>query len=86
MKDLRNPKQIRDLQTKGLFTPSGSGSEREKYQSTSKKKIKEQKCIPVGCVPSAAVAVSWGGGGGSAQGVSARPPPPPCCEQNHRQV
>ena len=83
MKDLRNPKQIRDLQTKGLFTPSGSGSEREKYQSTSKKKIKEQKCIPLGCVPSAAVAVSWGGRGVLPKGCL---PDPPRCEQNHRQV
>ena len=24
--------------------------------------INEQECIPVGCIPSAAVAVSWGGG------------------------
>ena len=23
--------------------------------------VKKQECIPVGCVPSAAVAVSWGG-------------------------
>ena len=31
----------------------------------------EQECIPIGCVPSAAVAVCWWGGGGSvsAQGV-----------------
>ena len=43
MKDLRNPKQIRDLQTKGLFTPSGSGSEREKYQKYKQKKRSKNK-------------------------------------------
>ena len=39
-------------------------------------KIKEQECIPVGCVPSAAVVVYWVGGclpgGMFAQGVSAQ--------------
>ena len=29
----------------------------------------EQESIPVGCVPSAAVAICWGGGGSSVRGV-----------------
>ena len=39
------------------------------------KSEKKQECIPVGCVPSAAVAVCWGGvclGGGVCPGVSAQ--------------
>ena len=32
------------------------------------KTISQQECIPVGCLPSTAVAVSGGGGGGSGQG------------------
>ena len=47
--------------------------------------IEEQECIPVGCVQSVAVVVSWGGGGGICLGVSARQPPLPR-EQNDRQV
>ena len=31
-----------------------------------------QECIPVGCVPSTAVAVCWMGGGVSVRGLSAR--------------
>ena len=45
----------------------------------------QQECIPVGCVPSAAVAVCWGGGvcpgGGVSQHALGQAPPPPC-EQN----
>ena len=33
---------------------------------------RKQECIPVGCVPSAAVAVSWGGRCLPRQGVSAQ--------------
>ena len=52
----------------------------------------KQECIPVGCVPSAAVAVCWGGGwpgGVSAQVVSASMHwgrPLPHCEQNDWQT
>ena len=47
------------VKSKGLFTPSKSGNESEKDQGTNKK-ITEQEGIPVGCVPSIAVAVSEG--------------------------
>ena len=49
-------------------------------------KYVKQECIPVGCVPSAAVAVCWGGGfypggvcpgeGGVSQHVLGQTPPP----------
>ena len=51
--------------------------------------LEKQECIPVGCVPTASVAISWGGGvswGGGGGGLcpdtlqvdtpSIRPPPP----------
>ena len=45
-------------------------------------RIKKQECIPVGCVPSAAVAVWWWGGG-VWEGVC---PDTPFCEQNDRRL
>ena len=36
------------------------------------RKMKKQECIPVGCLPSAAVAVCWGVGDVCQEGVSAR--------------
>ena len=71
-------------QAENIDYPLESKSKIEK--SFWNRKNSEQECIPVGCVPSAAVAVSglvclWG--------CTPLPDPgadTPLCEQNHRQV